>query len=158
MVPTFIGALRHPPPTQRGPFKRRMPHNDLPVVRCHRIFHLRLDEELQDVGVVRVLEAIAQLRGTADDVDVVVAVVVVVVAADLGAQNQIPVVQAALHGILHDVEPGPRLHHALHAVLALVGLLQVLRGAKQHKVQNHGQEEPLRQTTLVVLDRFAEIV
>lgn len=119
-----------------------MAQNGLPVVRRHRIFHLRLDEELQDVGAVLVLVAIAELRGAVDDVDIIV-VVVDVVAAVLRAQNQIAAVQAALHGVLHDVEPGPRLHHPLHAVLALVGLLKVLGGKKRHEVKHHDRKEQL---------------
>lgn len=80
---------------------------------CHRVFHLRLDEELQDVGVllVLVLLTVAAVRG---------------IAGSLWAQHQVAVVEATLHGFIHDVEPGPRLHDTHHVVLALVGLLQVL--------------------------------
>lgn len=98
-----------------------------PIILCrlrrHRVFHLRLDEELQDVGVllVLVLVAVAALGC------VVVVVVVVATAADLWAQHQVTVVETTLHGLVHDVEPGPRLHHPHHAVLALIGLLQILQ-------------------------------
>lgn len=104
-----------------------------PIILCrlrrHRVFHLRLDEELQDVGVLLVLVLVA--------VAALCCVVVAATAGALRAQHQVTVVQATLHGLVHDVEPGPRLHHPHHAVLALIGLLQIL----QHKSRtNVGQQ------------------
>lgn len=116
-VLTFIGALAHPPPAHRDPLSRWSPRVHRPILlrclRCHRVLHLGLDEELQDV---RVLLVLARL----------------VVATVSGApgrfwtQHQVAVVEPPLHGFIHDVEPGPGLYDAPDVVLALVGLLQVL--------------------------------
>lgn len=94
----------------------------------HRVFHLRLDEELQDVSVllVLVLLTVAAVSGNA---------------GRLRAQHQVAVVEATLHGFIHNVEPGPRLHRASHVVLALVGLLQVLE--KQEPEQEDKLWQPL---------------
>lgn len=89
-----------------------------------RVLHLRLDEELQDVVVLLALVDGAAVSGAA--------------AAALGTQDQAAVVEAALGGLIHDVEPGPRLHHAAHAVLALVLLLQVLQPEHDNKKKRRG--------------------
>ncbi len=81
--------------------------------RCHRVLHLRFDEELQDVGVLLVVVVLAVATVTG-------------IGGGLGAQHQVAVVEAALHGFIHDVEPGPRLYDTPDVVLTLVGLLQVL--------------------------------
>ncbi len=88
--------------------------------RCHRVLHLGFDEELQDVGVFLrlVLLVVAAVSG----------------GGRLRAQHQVAVVEATLHGFIHDVEPGPRLHPPSNVVLALIRLLQVLKhtGALKH--------------------------
>lgn len=116
-LPTFIGALAHPPPAHGDSLSRRRLRVNRPIIPCgfcrHRVLHLRLDEELQDVGVLLVL---GLLTATA----------VGCVSGGLWTQHQVAVVEATLHGFVHDVEPGPRLHDTPYVVLALVGLLQVL--------------------------------
>lgn len=90
-----------------------MNHPILPCgFRRHGVLHLRLDEEFQNVVVFLALVDVAAVRCDST--------------AGLGAQYQATVVQASLRGLVHDVEPGPRLHHATRAVLALVLLPQVL--------------------------------
>lgn len=114
---TFIGALCHPPPAHGDSLSGTSLRVNRPIIlcglRCHCVFHLRFDEELQDVGVflVLVLLTVAAVNG---------------VAGGLRAQHQVAVVEATLHGLIHDVEPGPRLYDPPDVVLALVGLLQVL--------------------------------
>lgn len=82
-----------------------------------RLLHLRLDEKLQDVRVVLVPAGWSVATVTSEgDADVVV----------LWAQNQIAVVESSLHGLVHDVEPGPGLDHSTKVLLILVWLLQVL--------------------------------
>lgn len=87
-----------------------------PVLLCRfcrrRLLHLRLDEELQNVVVLLALLHVATERRVGT--------------AGLGAQHQGAVVEAPLRGLVHDVEPGPRLQRAACAVRALVLLLQVL--------------------------------
>lgn len=77
-----------------------------------RVVHLRLDEELQDVSVLLVVGPEASPTAAGG-----------VVGGSLRAQHQAAVVEAAVHGFIHDVEPGPRLHRPPNAVLALVRLL-----------------------------------
>lgn len=116
-VLTFIGALAHPPPAHRDPLRWWSPGMHRPIIPCclccHRVLHLCLDEELQDVCVLLGLVglAVATVSG---------------VSYGFWTQHQVAVVEATLHGFLHDVEPGPRLYNATDVVLTLVGLLQVL--------------------------------
>lgn len=121
-LPTFIRALGHPPPAHRDALRGRSLRVNPPIIRCcfgcHRVLHLRLDEELQNVGVLLVLIGLAVATVTG-------------VASGLWAQHQVAVVEATLHGFIHDVEPRPRLHNAPHVVLALVWLLQVLERGEQ---------------------------
>lgn len=121
-VPTFIGALAHPPPAHRDSLSRRSLGMNRPVVlrrlRRHRVLHLRLDEELQDVRVLLVLVGLAVAAVTG-------------VGGGVRAQHQVAVVETTLHRFVHDVEPRPRLHHAPQAVLALVRLLQVLEETRR---------------------------
>lgn len=80
---------------------------------CHRVLHLRFDEELQDVGVL--LDLVRLVVATVNGAP-----------SSFWTQDQVAVVEPPLHGFIHDVEPGPRLYDTPHVVLTLVGLLQVL--------------------------------
>jgi len=124
-TPTFIGALAHPPPAHGDPLGGSSAAVGRPVGRPvgrllrHVVVHLRLDEELQDVGALLVVVVVVLVM-------VVVVVPEAAATAVLRAQHQVAVVETAMHGFVHDVEPGPRLHDPPGVVLALVGLLQVL--------------------------------
>lgn len=95
-----------------------MNHPSLLCSFCrHGILHLRLDEEFQNVVVFLAL--------------VNVATVGCVSTPGLGVQHQVTVVEAPLCGLIHDMEPGPRLHHPACTILSLVLLLQVLHKKKK---------------------------
>jgi len=114
---TFVRALGHPPPAHWDSLCWCSLCVNRPVALCrfccHRVVHLRLDEELQDVRVLLVLVGLAVATLSS-------------IAGGFRTQHQVAVVEATLHSFIHDVEPGPRLHHAPDVVLTLVGLLQVL--------------------------------
>jgi len=120
-VPTFIGALGHPPPAHGHALRRgALPGGTVPP--RPRVLHLRLDEELQDVRVLLVTVAVARRRGPRGQSVMIGRRV----GGGGGAEDQVTVVEPALHGIVHDVEPGPGVLRAARALVALVGLLQVL--------------------------------
>lgn len=134
--PTFIGALAHSPPAHRDSLSRSSLSVARPIMLCsllrHRVLHLRFDEELQDVGVLLVLAGL-------------VVAAVAGVTGGLRAQHQVAVVEATVHGFIHDVEPGPRLDDTPDVVLALVGLLQVLQNTA--KTYRH----PVLQANMILL-------
>lgn len=86
-----------------------------PIILCsfcrHCILHLCLDEEFQDVVFLALVN---------------VATVSSITTHGLRTQYQVTIVQTPLRGLIHDMKPGPRLHHTTYVILSLILLLQIL--------------------------------
>lgn len=115
-LPTLIGTLRHPSPAHGDSLSGRNRRMNHPIILCsfrrHCILHLCLDEEFQDVVVFLALVNVATVSS--------------ITTHGLRTQYQATVVQTPLRGFIHDMEPGPRLHHTTYVILSLILLLQIL--------------------------------